>query len=132
LRVTISFEGLDTVVGNLANIEETAGVNLQKQVMQLAKATETAWRGATPRRSGRLQAGDKAESSGLQFTLTNPVRYYDWVSEGHNTAAGWHTKRGYRRAKRRSHVAGRYMTQAAMDFVEQNILEYMSRFLDNA
>lgn len=132
MRVIIEIEGLTEVLGNLSAIEEKAPINIEKQVGLLARDTEQeAWQPATPSRTGQLRSADIAQASGLSFTLQNGTRYYDWVNDGHNTPAGWRTKRGYRVAKRRSHVAGREMTQKAVQFVEQNILDYLSKFLDD-
>ena len=130
MRVIVTFEGLDRVISNLSTIEEKAPKNLETQVQSLARDTEQAWKQATPARSGRLQGGDRAEPEALSFTLENSVSYYKFVDDGHQTPAGWHTKHGYRPAKRRSHVEGREMTQAAIEFVEQNIEEYLAKFLD--
>lgn len=131
-RVTITFEGLNQVVGRLESLEKIAPENIEKQMSKLASATQVAWRGATPKRRGTLQAGDKVQPNGFEFTLENPVYYYKFVDEGHMTPAGWRTRHGYRPAKRRSHVAGRDITKSALDFVEQNLPEYLSKFLDDA
>jgi hypothetical protein len=130
-KVIIEWAGLQQMISNLAAIEEKAPQNIGKQVATLAKDTEQFWRQATPRRTGQLQGADKAEPSGLSFTLNNATRYYDWVSEGHRTPSGWRTKRGYRPAKRRSYVKGQEMTSKTVQFVEQNIEKYLSKFLDD-
>lgn len=130
-RVSVVFEGLDTVLNNLTRIEEKAPQNLQTQIERLARDTEQAWRQATPRRTGRLQSEESAQTVRFGFTLNNSTRYYDWLSDGHWTPRGWRTRRGFRRAKRRSFVEGRHMTEKAMEFITRNILEYLSKFLDN-
>jgi 16S rRNA C1402 (ribose-2'-O) methylase RsmI len=130
-KVSIVFEGLDTVLQNLTQIEEKAPQNLEKLTRELARDTEQAWRQATPRDTGRMQSEERSEASGLSFTLQNNTHYYKFVDEGHMTPAGWRTKRGYRRAKRRSRVAARNMTKQAIEFVEQNIRGYLVKFLDN-
>lgn len=129
-KVTIVFEGLDTVLQNLTQIEEKAPQNLEKLTRELARDTEQAWKQATPRDTGRMQSEERSEASGLSFTLMNGTYYYKFVDEGHMTPAGWRTKRGYRRAKRRSRVAARNMTKQAVEFVEQNIRGYLVKFLD--
>jgi hypothetical protein len=129
-RAMITFDGLNTVLDRLTQIEEKAGENLQTQTEKLAADTERTWREATPRRTGRLQEADQAKTARLSFTLNNATRYFDWVDTGHMTAKGWRTRHGYRFAKRRSHVEGRYMTEKAIQFIEQNIREYLSKFLD--
>lgn len=131
MGVKIVFEGLDTVLNNLTKIEERAPQNLQVQNERLAKDTEQEWKQNTHRRSGRMQGEERVQTVRFGFTLNNTTRYYDWVNDGHMTPRGWRTRRGYRLAKRRSHVPGQYMTQKAMEFVTQNILEYLSKFLDN-
>lgn len=130
-RVVIEWQGLETVISNLTAIEEKAPEALTKQMVTLAKDTEQEWRQNTPRKTGRLQNADSAEPDGLSFTLKNNVHYYKFVDEGHNTPRGWRTKHGYRLAKRRSHVAGREMTSKTVQFVMQNINNYLSKFLDN-
>src|SRR5579859_697853 len=131
MRVVISFQGIETVIGNLTAIGEKAPANLQKLTTKLSEDTLSAWKRATPVRSGRMQAADLSEVGALAFTLMNSTRYYDWVSKGHNTPMGWRTKRGYRPAKRRSHVAGRKITEKAVEFIESNISNYLSKFLDD-
>jgi hypothetical protein len=130
-RVVITFQGVEETINRLTQIEEKAGQNLITQTRELAKDTETAWKEATPRRTGRLQDADSVESSGLSFTLKNGVYYYPFVSDGHMTPRGWRTRRGYRLAKRRSRVPGQHITEKAMQFVEQNIRPYLVKFLDN-
>lgn len=131
-RVTITIDGIDEVVQNLTNIGERASENLVKLTAELARDTEDAWKAATPRRTGRLQEGDVAKPDGLSFTLNNAVFYYKFLNDGHWTPRGWRTRHGFRPAKRRSHVEGRQMTEKALQFVEDNITEYLSKFLDNA
>lgn len=130
-RVIIEWQGIEQVIARLDSIEERAPQDLEKQMATLAKDTEQEWKRVTPRRTGRLQNADAAEPDGLSFTLNNATKYYDWVDRGHRTAAGWRTKHGYRPAKRRSYVKGQEMTSKTMQFVEQNIGEYLSHFLDN-
>ncbi len=129
-KVSITWEGLDEVLGNLSDIEEKGQENLVKQTAELASQTEAAWKEATHRRSGRLQDAEQAKPDGLSFTLNDDVYYYDWVNSGHETARGWRTKHGYRPAKHRSHVAGQEMTEKAIDFVEEHIEDALSSFLD--
>lgn len=128
--VKITWEGIDTVINNLDAIEQKASEGVIKQTKALASATEQAWKDATPRRTGKLQEGDRVEVDGMSFTLRNAVQYYPFVSEGHMTPRGWRTRRGYRVAKRRSRVEGKLITEKAIQFVEQNIRDYLSRFLD--
>lgn len=130
VRVTVSIDGVEQVLSNLTTIGEKAEENLVKLTADLAHDTETEWKAVTHRRSGRLQDADQTHPEGLMFTLNNATRYYDWVNDGHNTPRGWHTKHGYRPAKRRSHVAGQEMTQKGIEFIEQNIDPYLSKFLD--
>jgi hypothetical protein len=130
-KVTITWDGLEQVIGDLSAMEEKAPQNIEAQTKKLADATETVWQQNTPRRTGKLQDADRAETAGMSFTLNNATRYFDWVNDGHETPKGWRTKRGYRLAKRRSHVAGKEMTEKATDFVEQNIEGYLSKFMDN-
>ena len=131
MRITIEFSGLTENIEYLTAINEKAIAGIEKQTALLARDAEAAWKSATPKRSGRLQAGDVSQVGGMSFTLNNSVRYYDWVNDGHNTPKGFRTKRGYRPAKRHSHVAGREMTQKAVQFVEENAVGYISKFLDD-
>lgn len=128
--VIIEIEGLDKVLGRLSEIEDKGQKNLETQMGELARATEQAWKQATPQRTGKLRGGDTTEAQGLSFTLKNAVHYYKFVDEGHMTPAGWRTRRGYRRAKRRSHVPGQHITDKAVQFIEQNIERYLAKFLD--
>lgn len=130
-RVVIEWSGLQQAIARLEAIEEKAPQNLETQMKALAGDTEKVWKQNTPRRKGRLQEGDKVEPDGLSFTLRNSVYYYRWVNDGHQTARGWRTKHGYRLAKRRSYVKGREMTSKTLQFVQQNIKSYLSKFLDN-
>jgi hypothetical protein len=130
-RVIIEWDGLEQVISNLADLGEKAPQNLEHQMAELASATEDAWKESTPRRTGRLQEADIVETGGMSFTLNNATRYYDWVDRGHMTPAGWRTRHGYRPAKRRSHVEGQEMTDKAVQFIEENIEDYLSKFLDN-
>ncbi len=129
-RVTITWDGMEQVLSNLTKIEEKGQENLVKQTAELAKATEADWKDITPRKSGRLQDADVSRPAGLSFTLENNVYYYKFLDEGHMTPRGWRTRHGYRPAKRRSHVEARLMTERAIGFIEDNIEEYLSRFLD--
>lgn len=130
-KVSVVLEGLDTVLNNLTKIEEKAPQNLQTQIERLAKDAKQVWQQNTHRRSGRMQSEERVEVVRFGFSLNNITKYYDWVNDGHLTARGWRTRRGYRLAKRRSRVPGQHMTEKAMEFVTQNILEYLSKFLDN-
>lgn len=130
-KVIIEWQGLDNAIARLTEIEEKAPESLATQVRELAKDTEQTWREATPRKTGRLQGADEAKPDGLSFTLNNSTRYYKFRDEGHWTPRGWRTKHGYRPAKRRSHVEGAFMTDKAVEFIEQNAEEYLSKFLDN-
>lgn len=134
-RVVIQFQGIEETIARLTQIEEKAGENLVKQVKELSDDGKSAWRQATPRRKGRLQDEEDATPSGLSITFKSPTFYYDWVSEGHDTPKGWRRRRKdgttyYQKAKRRSHVKGREMTEKLVDWLRQNTREYLSKFLD--
>jgi hypothetical protein len=131
-KVTITWDGLEQMIGDLSAMEEKAPQNIEAQTKKLADATETAWRQATPKgKTGRLQEGDKAQPGGMSFTLNNATTYYPFVDDDHKTPAEWHTKKGLRIAKRRTLVKGKQMTEKAVQFVEENIEDYLSKFLDN-
>lgn len=130
VKVTVELLGLETVIANLDKIGEQAPSNLEKQAEALAKDSLDAWQGATPVRSGRLKGGSSADVGGLSITFTNGIKYYPFRDLGHMTPMGWHTAHGYRPAKRRSHVGGAFMTEKLVDFVSENIEEYLSKFLD--
>lgn len=129
IKVLIEWQGLDTMISNLSDIEKNAPKNLGRQVAALSNATEDIWKENTHRRSGRLQEADIAHPDGLSFTLNNSTKYYDWVNDGHMTPRGWRTRHGYRLAKRRSHVEGQEMTEKAVEFIEENLEKYLSKFL---
>lgn len=129
--VTIVWDGLEQTLNRLTEIKERAAENLQTQTEKLAKDTGGTWKQNTPRKTGRTQEEERVEAAGLTFTLNNSTYYYDWLNDGHMTPRGWHRKRGYRLAKHRSHVEGRQMTEKTLEFVVDNIEEYLSKFLDN-
>lgn len=131
IKVIIEWQGLDTVISDLSDIEKNAPKNLERQVVSLAKDSKQAWRGNTPHgKTGRLQDEEEAEPDGLSFTLNSVTKYYPFVDEGHMTPKGWRTKHGYRPAKKRSHVAAREMTSKTIDFIEGHVEEYLSKFLE--
>jgi hypothetical protein len=130
-KVVITFQGLEETISRLDAIEEKAGQNLQTQTERLAKDSEQVWQQNTHRRSGRMQSEERAVPARLSFTLNNTTRYYEWVDKGHMTPRGWRTRRGYRLAKRRRRVEGQHMTEKAVQFIEQNATQYLSKFLDN-
>ena len=128
VKVTIAFEGIDTVISNLDKIGKKTEQNIQDITEKLAVDTQDAWQAATPRRTGRLQEADKAKTGHFSFTLENPTYYYFWRDEGHNTPRGWRLPGGgYRVAKRRSHVEGAFMTEKAVEFVEAEILDRLGK-----
>lgn len=130
VKVVIEWTGMDTVISNLSDIGEKAPKNLEKQVESLAGATEDVWREVTPHRTGKLRDADIAEPDGLSFTMKNVTKYYIFVDAGHQTPRGWNTRHGYRAAKKRSHVEGREMTSQAIQFIKENLSEYLSKFLE--
>lgn len=131
-RVIVEWQGLDAAISRLTEIGEKAPQGVEHQMAELSSASEEVWKENTPHgKTGRLEEGDNVEPDGLTMTLKNSITYYGFVDEGHNTPRGWRTKRGYRLAKRRSHVAGREMTSKTMRFVMENINRYLSKSLDN-
>ena len=126
MKVTITFEGVEKVLSNLTDIGEKAGENLQKQIEELGKDTAIKWQQATPSRSNRLRGSDKMMPGELSFTLQNAVYYYKFVDEGHMTPKAFHG----RPARRISHVQGREMTKVAVDFIMENLIDYLAKFLD--
>lgn len=120
IRVTISVEGVDAVVANLSSLQGQIPQRLERGMGQITSVGEAYWRSVTPFRTGKLAGGDVAEPSGLVATFRNSVYYYKFVDAGHWTPKGWHTRRGYRLAKRRSHVAGRLMTSKTAEFLKSN------------
>jgi len=129
-KVVIEIDGLQTVLGNLDRIEAQALDNLEKQTTQLTRDAQDAWRSATPVRTGRLMGGDRGIPGGLEAEFINDVRYYPFVSEGHRTPSYFHRHGRIVPAKRRSFVSGRHMTDKLIEFLEGNILQYLSKFLD--
>lgn len=131
LKITVTFEGLDTVIANLGKIGETFEQNIQDTTEKLAVDTQDEWQAVTPKgKTGRLREGDKAKPGSLSFILENPTYYYRFVDEGHNTPRGWRLPGGgYRVAKRRSHVEGKFMTEKAVEYVERVILERLGEAL---
>lgn len=130
-RIVIQFQGIEETIQRITEIEEKAQQNLINEVKELGTDGVQAWREGSPRDTGRMQSEEGAEVAGLSISFKSPTRYYDWVNDGHMTPAGWRTKRGFRRAKRRHRVAGQHMTQKVVDFVAQNATKYIGKFLDN-
>lgn len=129
-RVTITWEGLNNAISHLENVSVSVQDKIERQTAQLARDGQNAWRNATPVRTGRLMGGDRGIPGGLEIEFMNNVFYYKFLDEGHMTPAGWHTKHGYRPAKRRSHVAGKFMTEKLVEFLEGNVDEYLRQALD--
>ncbi|SRR6266516_894489 len=130
-QIRITLVGLQEVESRLTAIGEKAEQNLVKQTAKLADDGKAAWKQATPKgKTGRLQGEEDAQASGLSAIFKSPTRYYVWVDKGHETPRGWRTRHGYRLAKRRSHVKGQEMTEKLVDWLKQNIREYLSKFLD--
>lgn len=130
VRVVVELQGLSEVLGNLDKIESKAQEGVVKQTTQLGQDALSVWKNATPKRTGRLAGEDFANIGGLSFTMENGVFYYGFVDEGHMSPRGWTTKHGYRPAKRRSHVSGRMMTATLIDFLEENLEQYLAKFLE--
>lgn len=131
VQVRIQIEGLGTVLSNLQRVEDRAVPNLERQARELAKAAEDAWKADTPVRTGKLMNADRSVPDGLTILFVNGVRYYMWVDEGHMTPKGWHRHGKYIPAKRRSHVEGRFMTKHLLEFLQNNITTYLSKFIEN-
>lgn len=129
VKVTISFNGLDEAISHFAKIPDQSRANLVKKTANFGGSARTFWQGATPVRSGRLKGGNVADVSDLTITFMNDVYYYTFVDTGHMTPRGWHTRHGYRLAKRRSHVEGKFMTDKLVDFIKSNIGDALSDFL---
>lgn len=131
IKITVQWDGLQEALERLDEMEERAPENLQTHLHAFGEDVEQAWRDNTPRRTGRLQGGDMVELDGLTLTLNNDVYYYKFLDEGHMTPRGWHTRHGYRPAKRRSHVEGREITAKTTEFIEENLADALSTFLDD-
>lgn len=132
ITVSIEIDGVETVLGNLDKIEASAQDNVSKQLSALTRDATDYWEENTPKRTGRLAGGDTGEATDLTATFSNGVYYYKWVNvPGHMTPAGWHTRHGYRPAHRRSHVPGKPMTETLIQFLVDNILTYLSKFLED-
>lgn len=129
VRVTIEFEGLDQVIGNLDRIGKTTEQNIQTITAKLGADAQDVMREHTPERTGRLRKGDSLDVGKFEFTLFNEVYYAGWRNWGHMTPRGWRTRHGYRPAKRRSHVEGSFFLEQAVDFVEQEILDRLGKAL---
>jgi hypothetical protein len=132
IRVIISFEGIDEVIGDIEGWGEHIETNIEEAMAELATDTQEAWQEATPRRTGRLQEGDKATPEGMSFTLANPVYYYGWRNDGHATPRGWRTRHGYRPAKKHSFVKGARMSEAAIHFVRGELMQRLGKAVSSA
>jgi len=130
-KVTITLEGLDKVVSNLKDIGKKGRENVEKITQETGKDALDVMKGATHVRSGRLKQGDTLEGSGLSFTLSNAVKYAPFIEYGHMTARGWHTRHGYRPAKRRSHVPAYPFLKPAVEFIVEELPDRLSKFLED-
>ena len=129
LRVIVTFEGLDTVLSNLERYETAFPQNIEQAMAVLGEDALNVMRGATHVRTGTLRSGDTLETSGMGFTLSNYVRYAKFVERGHMTPAGFHTRHGYRPAKRRSHVGPFPFLKPAVEYVEAEIIDRLAAAL---
>lgn len=131
VKITVQWDGLQEALERLDSMEERAPESLQSRLHAFGEDVEQVWRDNTPRRTGKLQGGDSVEPDGLSLTLNNDVYYFDFVDKGHWTPRGWHTRHGYRPAKRRSHVEGREITTKTTEFIEGHLADALSTFLDD-
>lgn len=127
IKVTISIEGIDTVISNLDTIGKKIETNIQDITAALGADAQDVMRAHTHVRTGTLREGDSLDVGHFSFTLFNDVRYAKWVNPGHMSPRGWRTKHGYRPAKRRSHVPGEFFLEAAVEFVESEILDRLGK-----
>jgi len=124
ITVTITFDGLDEVIGNLGTIGEEWAQNVDEATAQLGVDALEVMKEETHIRSGRLRSGDTLSGGAMAFELSNPVYYAPFVERGHMTPRGWRTRHGYRPAKHPPHhVAARPFLEPAVEFVEDNILD---------
>lgn len=130
-KITIEWDGIEEVVGNLESIGENARANLTKELADLSRDAEADWKEGTPVRTGRLMGADEGFPADLVITFSNDVFYYKFVDLGHRTPKGWRTAHGYRPAKRVSMVEGRLMTERLIKFLEANLADYLSKFLED-
>lgn len=129
-RVIITFQGIETVIGNLSRIEQRGLQNAEQIMSNLGKDSLEQLKTNTPERTGVLRGGDTLTPETLGFTLYNRIKYAGWVERGHRTPAGWRTKRGYRRAKRQSYVEGRRYMQKTVSWIAYEIRPRLSKFLE--
>lgn len=127
VKVTIAFEGIDTVISNLDKIGQKTEQNIQDITAKLGTDAQDVMREHTPERKGRLREGDALDVGKFEFTIFNEVYYAGWRNWGHMTPRGWHTRRGYRPAKRRSHVEGAFFLEQAVEFVEKEIIDRLGK-----
>lgn len=137
-RVNIVMEGVQETISRLNQIEEKTQQNLVNIAGQISDDGKTAWKEATPygrssakRKTPHMRDDENATPSGLSVSFTSPTYYYDWVDKGHKTPEGWQRPWGYQVAKKRSFVKGREMTKKLVDWLSQNMTQYLSKFLDN-
>lgn len=129
--IRVEWEGLGEAVSRFSQMGEKLNSNLENQSQALGRAGKDAWDSATPVRSGRLKGGNVANAEGLTVTFSNAVKYYVWVDEGHMTRRGHMTKHGFKPAKRRSHVAGKFMTEKLVQWAKENVGEYLQKAVDD-
>src|SRR5690348_4891330 len=116
--IRVEWTGLDGAISRFSQMGEQLNNNLENQAQALGRAGKDAWDSVTPVRSGRLKGGNTAEAGGLTVTFSNAVRYYPFLDTGHMTPSYFHRHGRIVPAKRRSHVAGRFMTEKLVKFLE--------------
>ena len=126
-RVTITIEGVETVLSNLETIGKKIESNIQDITATLGADALDVMRERTHVRTGQLREGNTLNVGHFSFTLSNRVRWARFIEFGHMTPRGWRTKHGYRSAKRRSQVGPYPFLEPAVEFVDEVILERLGK-----
>lgn len=129
--IRVEWEGLGEAVSRFSQMGEKLNSNLENQAQALGRAGKDAWDAATPVRTGRLKGGNVANAEGLTVTFSNATHYFEFVDKGHMTPSYFHRHGRIIPAKRRSHVAGKFMTEKLVEYLKGAVGEYLQKAIDD-
>lgn len=131
MRITLAFEGIDSTLAWLDDIDKQTATNAEKALKELVDAAEAAWQEFIPKRTHRLSSGAKGDAQGMTATFTDSVYYYEWVDKGHRIVITRRTRSGIKYSEQRGEAAGREMTKALEQWVKTNLMDYLKKSLSD-
>jgi len=130
--VRITVEGVGEAISYLQSVDADLRGALQDTMSQFGSDSQDFMKEATPARKGTLRSGDALAQGDMQFTLSNVVYYAGWRNFGHNTPRGWHTRHGYRLAKKRSFVEGAHFYEKTTEYIKGEALQRVQAAVESA